>query len=126
MTLTDHSLWFTQMIEYDVPPGHQAALAQALVVRSEQLAQRCEGLQGVSVQASDDGCRVLQYLQWQSRQAWAAAADRFVEEPFLELLCQYQARGVNFAAYQTLRSLVRGSDGGLHCQVGEVRACQGA
>ncbi|MEN8638352.1 antibiotic biosynthesis monooxygenase [Pseudomonas sichuanensis] len=126
MMVNAHSLWFTQMIEYDVPPGHQQTLAQALVARSEQLAQRCEGLQGVSVQASDDGCRVLQYLQWQSRVAWAAAASSFVEEPFLELLRQHQARGVNFAAYQTLRSLVRGADGGLHCQVGEAQAYQGA
>ncbi|MCG8295517.1 MULTISPECIES: antibiotic biosynthesis monooxygenase family protein [Pseudomonas] len=118
MAIHNHSLWFTQMIEYDVPPGRQEALAQALVARSEHLAQHCEGLQGISIQASEDGCRVLQYLQWQSRQAWTAAADCFGEEPFLELMRQHQARGLNFAAYQTLRSLVRGADGGLHCQVG--------
>ena len=126
MTATSHALWFTQMIEYEVPGRFQQALAQALVARSEALAARCEGLQGVSIQASDDGSRVLQYLQWQSRQAWAAADGYFVREPFLELLGQHQARGVNFAAYQTLRSLVRGADGGLHCQVGEPQAYQGA
>jgi hypothetical protein len=126
MRATPHSLWFTQMIEYEVPAMRQVALAQALVARSEELATRCEGLQGVSIQASDDGSRVLQYLQWQSRQAWAAATADFVEEPFLDLLCQHQARGVTFAAYQTLRSLVRGADGGLHCQVGELQAYQGA
>ncbi|MCO7517676.1 antibiotic biosynthesis monooxygenase [Pseudomonas guariconensis] len=126
MTAKAHSLWFTQMIEYEVPASRQEALAQALVLRSEELAARCDGLLSVSIQASDDGCRVLQYLQWQSRREWAAAAERFVEEPFLELLCQHQARGVNFAAYQVLRSLVRGADGGLHCQVGESQAYQGA
>ena len=126
MTAKSHALWFTQMIEYEVPGKFQQALAQALVARSEELAARCEGLQGVSIQASDDGSRVLQFLQWQSRQAWAAAAVYFVGEPFLDLLGQYQARGVNFAAYQTLRSLVRGADGGLHCQVGEPQAYQGA
>ena len=126
MSANPHALWFTQMIEYEVPSLCQQALAQALVVRSEALATRCEGLQGVSIQASDDGSRVLQYLQWQSRQAWAAAAVHFVEESFLELLGQHQARGVNFAAYQTLRSLVRGADGGLHCQVGEPQAYHGA
>lgn len=126
MTATSHALWFTQMIEFEVPGKFQQALAQALVARSEELAARCEGLQGVSIQASEDGSRVLQYLQWESRQAWAAAAVYFVGEPFLDLLGQYQARGVNFAAYQTLRSLVRGADGGLHCQVGEPQAYQGA
>lgn len=126
MTATPHALWFTQMIEYEVPSTCQQALAQALVARSEELATLCEGLQGVSIQASDDGSRVLQYLQWQSRQAWAAAAVHFVEEPFLDLLARYQARGVNFAAYQALRSLVRCADGGLHCQVGEPQAYHGA
>ena len=126
MTAKSHALWFTQMIEFEVPGKFQQALAQALVARSEELAARCEGLQGVSIQASEDGSRVLQYLQWQSRQAWAAAAVYFVGEPFLDLLGQYQARGVNFAAYQTLRSLVRGADGGLHCEVGEPQAYQGA
>ncbi|EJT83579.1 antibiotic biosynthesis monooxygenase [Pseudomonas asiatica] len=126
MSATSHALWFTQMIEFEVPGKFQQALAQALVARSEELAARCEGLQGVSIQASEDGSRVLQYLQWQSRQAWAAAAVYFVGEPFLDLLGQYQARGVNFAAYQTLRSLVRGADGGLHCEVGEPQAYQGA
>lgn len=126
MAANTHSLWFTQMIEYNVPALRQEALAEALVTRSEQLAQRCAGLLNVSIQVSDDGQRVLQHLQWQSRQAWAAAAGYFVEEPFLDLLCQYRARGVNFAAYQTLRSLVRGADGGLHCQVGAAQAYQGA
>ncbi|BBR54834.1 MULTISPECIES: hypothetical protein [Pseudomonas] len=126
MAAQPHSLWFTQMIEYEVPAACQHALADALVVRSEELAVRCDGLLGVSIQASDDGSRVLQYLQWQSRHEWAAAASFFVEEPFLDLLCQHQARGVNFAAFQTLRSLVRGEDGGLHCQVGEPQAYHGA
>ncbi|MGJ7548439.1 antibiotic biosynthesis monooxygenase [Pseudomonas alloputida] len=126
MTASPHSLWFTQMIEYEVPASRQAALAEALVTRSEELAVRCQGLQGVSIQASDDGRRVLQYLQWQSRLAWVEAADCFAEEPFFDLLSRHQARGVNFAAYQTLRSLVRGADGGLHCQVGDAQAYQGA
>ena len=34
MAANTHSLWFTQMIEYDVPPLRQDALAEALVVLS--------------------------------------------------------------------------------------------
>lgn len=119
-------LWFTQMIEYEVPATRQEALAHALVIRAEELASRFEGLQEVSIQASDDGSRVLQCLQWQSRQAWVAATASFVEEPFLEIVRRHQARSVNFAAYQALRSLARGVDGGLHCQVGTPQAYQGA
>ncbi|WP_060512742.1 antibiotic biosynthesis monooxygenase [Pseudomonas sp. NBRC 111124] len=126
MTATPQSLWFTQMIEYEVPASRQASLAQALVTRSEALAARCQGLQSVSIQASDDGSRVLQYLQWQSRVAWVEAAQCFADEPFFDLLSRHQAKGINFAAYQALRSLVRGADGGLHCQVGDPQAYQGA
>ncbi|AGZ34553.1 MAG: antibiotic biosynthesis monooxygenase [Pseudomonas sp.] len=126
MTATPQTLWFTQMIEYQVPASHQAALAQALVVRSEELAVRCKDLQGVSIQTSDDGSRVLQCLQWQSRQAWAAAAECFAEEPFFDLLSLHRAWGVNFAAYQALCSLVRDADGDLHCQIGEGQAYHGA
>jgi len=126
MTAKPHPLWFTQMIEYEVPVVRQAALAHALIARSEALTARCYGLQGVSVHASDDGSRVLQYLQWESRQAWAASAQCFVEEPFLDLLCRYQARGVNFAAYQALHSVMRGAGGGLHCALGGAQAYQGA
>lgn len=126
MAVNTHALWFTQMIEYEVPAARQAALAEALVLRSEHLASRCAALLGVSVQASDDGSRVLQYLQWQSRQEWAAASASFGQEPFLDLLREHQARGVNFSAYQALRSLVRAADGGLHCEVPEPQAYQGA
>jgi hypothetical protein len=126
MTATTHSLWFTQMIEYEVPASRQVALAEALVARSEELAARCQGLQSVSIQTSDDGSRVLQNLQWQSRQAWVVAAELFAEEPFFELLRRHQARGVNLSAYQAMRSLIRGADGGLHCQVADLQAYQGA
>lgn len=117
MTVSQRSLCFTQMIEFEVIPASQQALAQALVECSEALALRHPGLIGASIQASDDGRRVLQYLQWQSRNAWEAAASSFEQEPFLQLIRQHQAKGVNFAAFQTVSSLARSATDGLHCQL---------
>ncbi|MBH3427479.1 antibiotic biosynthesis monooxygenase [Pseudomonas alkylphenolica] len=117
MRAPERSLCFTQMIEFEVVPAHQLALAQALAERSELLALQHVGLIGASVQASDDGSRVLQYLQWQSRNAWEKAASSFAQEPFLQLIRQHQAKGVNFAAFQTLSSLARSATDGLHCQL---------
>ncbi|RWU18176.1 antibiotic biosynthesis monooxygenase [Pseudomonas alkylphenolica] len=117
MMVPERSLSFTQMIEFEVVPAHQLALAQALAERSEQLALQHAGLIGASIQASDDGSRVLQYLQWQSRNAWERAASSFAQEPFLQLIRQHQAKGVNFAAFQTLSSLARSATDGLHCQL---------
>ncbi|CAK9890247.1 MULTISPECIES: antibiotic biosynthesis monooxygenase [Pseudomonas] len=117
MRVSDNSLCFTQMIEFEVPPARQHALAQALVLRSEHLAQQHNGLLAASIQASDDGSRVLQYLQWQSRSAWQTAVSSFEQEPFLQLMRQHQAKGVNFNAFQTLSSLARTAEHGLHCQL---------
>jgi len=117
MLVSDNSLCFTQMIEFEVARSRQRALAQALVVRSERLAEQHSGLITASIQASDDGSRVLQYLQWQSRTAWEAAVSSFEQEPFLQLIRQHQARSVNFNTFHTLSSLARGPEHGLHCQL---------
>ena len=117
MTPTGNTLCFTQLIEFEVVPLRQQALALALSARSERLAFEHAGLLGVSVQASDDGSRVLHYLQWQSRSDWEAAIGSFDQEPFLDLLREHLARGVNFSAFQTFSSLARTAEGGLHCQI---------
>lgn len=117
MPVSDNSLCFTQMIEFEVAPERQRALAQALALRSEHLARLHSGLLAASIQASDDGSRVLQYLQWQSRSAWEAAVSSFEQEPFLQLIHQHKARGVNFNAFQTLSSLARTAEHGLHCHL---------
>lgn len=111
------AIWYTQMIEYRVAVVFQQALAQALVLRSESLASRCEDLRAVSVQASEDGDRLLQSLQWTSRDACEAAIEQVLDDSFLGLLQQYHASAVNFAAFTALRSLARHPDGALYCQV---------
>lgn len=69
------------------------------------------------MQASDDGSRVLQYLQWRSRQECDATIASFEREPFVDLLRRYQARGANFSTFQAMSSLARGDDSALHCQL---------
>lgn len=125
MSANPTAIWFTQMIEYQVPSLFQCELAQALMNSSEALALQCSGLQTISIQASEDGSRVLQYLQWESRQAWVGAAAYFVDESYVQMLQRYQARGAHFAAYQALRSLARGPHGALYCQMGEHDAQRG-
>lgn len=60
---------FTQLIEFEIEPHQQPALVSALSLQTERLAQRYSGFLSASIQASDDGRRVLNYLQWQSREA---------------------------------------------------------
>lgn len=61
---------FTQLMEFDIEPQWQQALVTALSEQTERLATDHQGFLSASIQASDDGRRVLNYLQWQTaRQA---------------------------------------------------------
>ncbi|WP_437884652.1 antibiotic biosynthesis monooxygenase [Pseudomonas sp. LRF_L74] len=110
-------LWFTQLIEFDVPPPFQQGLVEALTLRSERLVASHDGLLAASVQASDDGRRVLQCLQWQSRQDCEAALDSLSREPFVDLLRRHAARGVSFSTFQTVSGLARSAGSALYCQL---------
>ncbi|MDI2140415.1 MULTISPECIES: antibiotic biosynthesis monooxygenase [unclassified Pseudomonas] len=110
---------FTQLIEFEIEPSQQSALVSALTVQTERLAQRYAGFVSASVQASDDGRRVLGFLQWQSREAGEAAFQSFEtgEQDFWQLIRTHQARTVTFGSFQVLSSIARSHDDGLHCQL---------
>ena len=110
---------FTQLIEFEIEPAQQPALVSALTVHTERLAQRYAGFVSASVQASDDGRRVLGFLQWQSRDAGEAAFQSFEtgEQDFWQLIRTHQARTVTFGSFQVLSSIARSHDDGLHCQL---------
>ena len=110
---------FTQLIEFEIEPRQQPALVTALSRQTESLAQRYDGFVSASVQASDDGRRVLNYLQWTSRAHGEAAFKRFEqgEEDFWTLIRAHQATAVTFGSFQVLRSFERSHDNALHCRL---------
>ncbi|WP_339495698.1 MULTISPECIES: antibiotic biosynthesis monooxygenase [unclassified Pseudomonas] len=110
---------FTQLIEFEIEPRQQTALVLALSVQTERLALRYEGFVSASVQASDDGRRVLSFLQWQSREAGEAAFSSFEngEQDFWQLIRAHQAKTVTFNSFQVLSSIARSQDDALHCHL---------
>lgn len=110
---------FTQLIEFQIEPHQQQALVAALSTQTERLAQGYRGFLTGSVQASDDGRRVLNYLQWQSREAGEAAFRSFEngEQDFWDLIRAHQAKTVTFGSFQVLRSIERSPDNALHCSL---------
>ncbi|WP_085695150.1 MULTISPECIES: antibiotic biosynthesis monooxygenase [unclassified Pseudomonas] len=110
---------FTQLIEFEIDPGQQPALVAALALQTERLAERYAGFISASVQASDDGRRVLGFLQWRSREAGEAAFRSFEngEQDFWHLIRTHRARTVTFGSFQVLSSIARSHDEGLHCQL---------
>lgn len=85
---------FTQLIEFEIEPRQQPGLVSALSMQTERLAQRYQGFVSASVQASDDGRRVLSLLQWQTREAGEAAFRSFEsgEQDFWQLIRAHQAK----------------------------------
>ncbi|OJT51881.1 antibiotic biosynthesis monooxygenase [Pseudomonas moraviensis] len=110
---------FTQLIEFEIEPRQQAALVSALATQTEGLAQRHDGFLSASVQASDDGRRVLSFLQWQSREAGEAAFRSFEsgEEDFWQLIRTHRAKTVTFNSFQVHSSIARSHDDALHCRL---------
>jgi len=110
---------FTQLIEFEIEPRQQPALVTALSMQTERLAQRYAGFVSASVQASDDGRRVLSFLQWQTREAGEAAFRSFEsgEQDFWQLIHTHQAKTVTFNSFQVLSSIARSHDDALHCHL---------
>ena len=116
MHVSENYRSFTQLIEFEIEPHQLQGLVSALAEQSEHLAQGYGGFLNASVQASEDGRRVLNYLQWESREAGEAAFVRFErgEEDFWQLIRAYHAKAVTFGSFQVLRSIERSHDDALH------------
>lgn len=119
MQVSEKNLSFTQLIEFQIEPRQQFALVAALSTQSERLAEGHGGFLSASVQVSADGRRVLNYLQWQSREDGEAAFKRFEQgdEDFWTLIRAHQATAVTFGSFQVLRSFERSHDDALHCRL---------
>ena len=119
MQVSEKNRSFTQLIEFQIEPRQQSALVAALTTQSERLAEKHGGFLSASVQVSDDGRRVLNYLQWQSREDGEAAFKCFEQgdEDFWTLIRAHQATAVTFGSFQVLRSFERSHDNALHCRL---------
>ena len=117
MPSTAQNRSFTQLIQFEIEPGQLEALVAALARQTERLARVEGGFISGTVQASDDGRRVLNTLQWRSREDGEAAFARFEsgEEDFWALIRSHRAKAVTFGSFQVLRSIERSRDDALQC-----------
>jgi len=117
MPSTEKNSSFTQLIQFEIEPHQRDALVSALAQQTERLAQVDQGFISGSVQVSDDGQRVLNLLQWRSKEAGEAAFACFEtgEEDFWALIHSHRARAVTFGSFQRVRSIERSQDNALHC-----------
>lgn len=69
MAIHDSSRGFSQLVEFAVEPHHQPGLVAELAEQAERFTRTYQGFISASVQASDDGYRVLNYVQWHSKEA---------------------------------------------------------
>ena len=104
MAISDSHRPFSQLVEFAVAPHHQADLVAALINQAERFTCTYPGFLSATVQASDDGCRVLNYVQWHDRQACLDAFDNAEqgEQDMHGLIRQYRATSVTFGAFQVV------------------------
>ncbi|WP_433736313.1 antibiotic biosynthesis monooxygenase [Pseudomonas putida] len=123
MQVPEKNRSFSQLIEFEIEPDQQPALVSALSQQTERLAQCYSGFLSASIQVSDDGRRVLNVLQWQTREAGEAAFRSFEsgEEDFWQLIRAHQAKTVTFGSFQVLHSLERSHDNALQCNLVQSR-----
>jgi len=119
MQLPRNNRSFTQLIEFDIEPQWQQALIDALSDQTACLARDHQGFLNASIQASEDGRRVLNYLQWRTREAGEAAFGCFErgELDFWQLVQAHRVRTVTFGSFHVVRNIERSLDNALHCQL---------
>lgn len=119
MQVSEKSRSFAQWIEFHIEPCQHLALVAALSTQSERLAQGHGGFLSASVQVSDDGRRVLSYLQWRTREEGETAFRCFEQEgeDFWTLIRAHQATAVTFGSFRVLRSIERSHDNALQCRL---------
>lgn len=104
MAISDSDRPFSQWVEFAVAPHHQADLVTALIDQAERFTCTYPGFLSATVQASDDGCRVLNYVQWKDRQACVEAFRNAEqgEQDMHGLIRQYRATSVTFGTFRVM------------------------
>jgi len=110
---------FTQLMEFDIDPQWRQALVTVLSEYTERLARDHQGLLNASIQASEDGRRVLNYLRWRTREDGEAALRSLEsgERDFWQLIQAHRAKAVTFGSFQVVRNIERSLDDALHCRL---------
>jgi Antibiotic biosynthesis monooxygenase len=115
MAIHDSSRGFSQLVEFAVEPHHQPGLVAELAEQAERFTRTYQGFISASVQASDDGYRVLNYVQWHSKEACETAC-RGAGKDALDisgLIKRYQAKAVTFGTFQVV-SLIESGEGQIN------------
>lgn len=107
MQPVEENLCFNQLIEFSVTPAQQSGLVTALTEQVERYTCTYPGFISATVQASDDGCRVLGQTLWQSRRASEEALlnAEANEQDFMTLLRRHQVSAVTFNSWQVSRTI---------------------
>ena len=104
MTISASDRPFSQLVEFAVAPQHQVDLVAALIDQAERFTCTYPGFLGATVQASEDGCRVLNYVQWQDRQACLDAFNNAEqgEQDMHGLIRRCRATSVTFGGFEVM------------------------
>ena len=104
MGLAEAQLQFNQIVEFAVATGQHEPLVAALLEQAQRITCTYPGFISATVQASEDGSRVISQVLWASRQACDAAmrSSEPGEPDVITLLTRHQVRAATFDTYQVM------------------------
>jgi quinol monooxygenase YgiN len=107
MPTIDENGLFTVLIEFEVDPGRQQALIDAIADQVERHFKSYSGFVSTSFHASDDGRRVVNYAKWLSKDAWektfkTSSGDQ-VQAAIGEMIGRYDAKTLKIDTFHIAR-----------------------
>lgn len=104
MGLAGEPLQFNQIVEFAVAARQHQQLVIALLEQAQRVTCTYPGFISATVQASEDGSRVISQVLWESRQACDAAmlGSEPGEPDLITLLTQHRVRAATFDTYQVI------------------------
>lgn len=106
MPTINENQFFTVIVEFEVDPKHQQALIDVIADQAELHIKHDAGFVSASLHASEDGRRIVNYAQWDSRKAWSesrASGDDEAAAVILKAVKRYDARQTKVDFFRVAR-----------------------
>ncbi|MFB5664059.1 antibiotic biosynthesis monooxygenase [Alteribacillus sp. HJP-4] len=98
---------FTVMVEFEVEPKYQQTLIDEITKQVDRYFTHFSGFVSASFHASDDGFRVVNYGQWQSKSAWEGRSREtdfnIVKEKISEIIIRCEAKTAKVDSFRVAR-----------------------
>jgi quinol monooxygenase YgiN len=106
VTISPESKAVTVIVTFNVPPADQEALLQHISTFLDWVREHFPGLLSATLHRSEDGHRIINYAQWESRELYESFIEQTLKRNPPTVFNQYPP---DTRIYQVFRQVVRGA-----------------